>query len=128
MQVAIPAEVGGERLIQNLRGMRSIHRCVVFKTFFANNLQELLQSRHLDDRTTTKRIEGVVNKLAISNIRANNAVAIVRRNSRITERTGWGTSGDRSVSIFRSECRCEDLGIRHLNLSKEAFGPVAAVK
>src|SRR5215471_9997305 len=108
--------------------MRGVHGCMVFETLLADNFQEFLEARHLDNGAAAKGIQRVVNKLAVPCVGTDHAIAIIRRDPRIAEGTRRGTTRNGSISIFRAERRCEYFRIGHLDVSKKALGPVAAVK
>jgi hypothetical protein len=56
VQIGVPPEIGGKRLVQHLGRMCCIHRRMMFESVLANLLHQLLQARHFYYRPTAESI------------------------------------------------------------------------
>src|SRR5215469_3753809 len=108
--------------------MRGIHSRMVFKTVFADMFHQLLETGYFHNGAAAKSIQRVVDKVTVPRIGADHAMAIIRRDACVAERTRWSTTCYRSIGIFRAECRRKNLGVRHLDVREKAFGPIPAMK
>src|SRR5690349_2186742 len=94
----------------------------------ADLLHQALQPRNMSDGAIAKGVERIVRELALSDISADAAIRVSRRNSAKSQRSGRCSALQSAVSVFYSKNTAENWRIGDFDVWQEALCPVTAMK
>src|SRR5215813_301814 len=101
---------------------------MMLKSVFANILEQFLKPRNFDYACAAKSFERIAREFPFAHIAANLAAQIIRRESRITHRSGLHATDNRAECVCFAHGARDDLLKIHLHGLKEVFRQVAAMK
>src|ERR1700730_4008291 len=108
--------------------MRLVHGSMVLKTVPAHKTHQSLQIFDLHYCAAPKSVQRIIYKSSVTDIRSDDAMAVVRGDAGIAERAHRGPAGNGAVSIVCSKRRREDFRIGHFHLAKKTLRPIAAME
>src|SRR5215471_201887 len=100
MMIHLPTEIRSERIFNRARNGRFGGSHMMFVSVAANELQQFLKLRHLDDSITAERVELVIGELAFADVGDHFAGEVVGGNAAIGEWAGADAADDRAVGVL----------------------------